>query len=136
MARKKTKCEYKKVLHNFLGGKMWNTKVFSVHHINHDHNDNRVENLLLMPKRMHNKYHYLHTFVQRTCLSKMDLDLNLIWQQETVREFVDIKVDMCCLLQSQYEVRNMRRLYALQGVEFDGVSMLMDLANEIYGKYI
>lgn len=135
MARKKTKCDYKDVLHNFLGGKMWDTKVFCVHHINHDNNDNRAENLLLMPNRMHSRYHYLYSFMQYSNLFENELDPNFIWQQERVKEFVDIKVEMCYLLNGQWEVRNMRQ-HAMPCVEIDGVSMLMDLMKNIYSKYI
>ena len=34
---------------------------FSIHHIDLNHNDNDIDNLLLLPKKLHNKYHFYIT---------------------------------------------------------------------------
>lgn len=35
------------------------SKEYDIHHINFDRNNNEIDNLILLPKKLHNKYHSL-----------------------------------------------------------------------------
>jgi len=39
--------------------KDYNTREYSIHHIDEDRENNSIENLVMLPKRLHNKYHFL-----------------------------------------------------------------------------
>lgn len=38
-------------------------KEYDVHHIDLNHNNNSIENLMVLPKKLHNKYHFLFNSV-------------------------------------------------------------------------
>lgn len=98
---------YTKILRDALGF-MWDTKTFCVHHINHNHNDNRLDNLLLMPKRMHGKYHYCQQVVEASHICERDLSYDYLWNHDTFIEYINIKSDMASLHKAQYELMNYR----------------------------
>lgn len=51
----KTISEHRYVMEQHIGRKLQKNEV--VHHINHDHRDNRIENLMIMDPTSHAKYH-------------------------------------------------------------------------------
>lgn len=52
---------------------------YEIHHIDLNHNNNDIENLLLLPKKLHRKYHYyincLYPFKENNIL-KLNLSIN------------------------------------------------------------
>lgn len=136
--RRKENQDYKEILHNYLGGgSRWNTKLLCVHHINHNHSDNDEHNLLLMPIKMHSRYHYLYSVAMESCLLKKDLDGNFSLQRHKLEEFIAIKDDMCTLSMIQSEVHDISRKSLLfEGKQIDGVGRLLCYASKIYNKYL
>lgn len=56
------------------------SKDFDVHHIDFDRNNNEIENLILLPKKLHNKYHLLCNMLFGKTISvekKIDVSLEL-----------------------------------------------------------
>lgn len=41
-------------------------KEYAVHHINLDHYDNRIENLMLLPTKLHSQYHFYKTVIENS----------------------------------------------------------------------
>lgn len=103
--RKRKGADYKKILSDALGGITWNPKEFVVHHINHDRGDNRVKNLLLLPKKLHSKYHLLfnHVYYSSYSLTDKNTDSPFI-KQSMVYDLVEIRQDITHMsnIQSQF----------------------------------
>jgi len=137
MGKGKENQDYKEILYNFLGGgSRWNHRLLCVHHINHNHGDNDPQNLLLMPVKMHSRYHYLYSVAMESCLLKKDLDGYFSIQRRKLEEFIAIKDDMCTLRHAQLEIHNMSRDFLSRGKQIDGVGILVNVMGEIYDKYI
>ena len=93
--RKRKGANYKKILSDALGGITWNSKEFVVHHINHDRGDNRVNNLLLLPKKLHSKYHLLFGHVHYSDYSLTDKSTDSPYvDQDMVYELVAARRDI------------------------------------------
>ena len=39
-------------------GKEYDSSIFDIHHINGNHNDNRLVNMVALPRKLHRQYHY------------------------------------------------------------------------------
>ena len=59
MKRKSKGFDYKKFYSEKMHGLRWNKKHFHVHHIDLNHDNNDFDNLVLIPAKLHNKFHYL-----------------------------------------------------------------------------
>lgn len=93
--RKRKGANYKKILSDALGGITWNSKEFVVHHINHDRGDNRVNNLLLLPKKLHSKYHLLFEHVHYSNYSLTDKSTDSPYvNQDMVYALVEARQDI------------------------------------------
>ena len=49
--------DYKKIYSENINGLKWNTKLFVIHHIDLNHNNNDFDNLVLIPAKLHKKFH-------------------------------------------------------------------------------
>lgn len=89
---------YQKIVSDYLGI-TWNTKVLCVHHINHDHSDNRLVNLLLLPQKMHSKYHMLYQHCESRCAKLLEKDISYNDESivELTKALAEIKKDMMML---------------------------------------
>lgn len=103
--RKRKGANYKKILSDALGGITWNSKEFVVHHINHNRGDNRVNNLLLLPKKLHSKYHLLfnHVYYSSYSLTDKNTDSPYI-EQSMVYDLVEIRQDITDLSNIQRQL--------------------------------
>ena len=92
MAEKKK--YYRDILSEAMGGVMFR-KDLVVHHLNHNRNDNRVENLLLIPRSLHSRYHAAYNelkLFRKIDLYKVD-SMNLACHS-VIRNFFEYKCDM------------------------------------------
>lgn len=55
---------YKKIYEKHYNIKI--PKGYDIHHINLDHNDNSVENLVMLPRKLHQMYHKLFNMIPDT----------------------------------------------------------------------
>ena len=53
-------------------GKQYDSNKFDIHHINMNRKDNRIENLVALPKKLHRQYHFYKRVKDST--SEYDLD--------------------------------------------------------------
>ena len=74
---KKKRTDYKRELSDALFGLTWDSKSFVVHHINHDHHDNRIQNLVLIPKKLHTIYHTDFNYLQACTTNIFDKSVDV-----------------------------------------------------------
>lgn len=96
---------YREILGKTLGDAIDYLNV-DVHHINHNHDDNREHNLLILPRKMHHKYHMTMNHAEGFCeeISKHDINYVSIGHIDTIKRLVEIKADMAQLYYQQCSV--------------------------------
>lgn len=87
-----------------ITGLDWDTSCFDVHHINMNRKDNSINNLTLLPKRLHKQYHYWSQFYFRykDFLEPKNLDWcsynNAIFNiEKNFEKFLELKNDVVIL---------------------------------------
>jgi hypothetical protein len=130
----KKKVNYQRTLSEALGNMKWDTKCFVVHHINHNRDDNNIYNLVLIPKKLHKKYHLLISLASSYCeeILKKDGTCIPISHLNTISRLIDCKNDIAIVHQAQ--------VYAINSIKKFGYSEeIMDLyytnIREIIIKY-
>lgn len=106
------KVNYKRTLSEALGNLTWNTKYFVVHHINHNRNDNNIYNLVLIPKKLHKKYHLLVSLASSYCedILKKDVTCIPISHLNAISKLIDCKNDIAIVHQAQvYAINSIKR---------------------------
>lgn len=69
-----------------MGGLKWNTKDFHVHHIDLDYNNNSFDNLVLIPSKIHNRFHYI--------INALDGDIESLVRFTSRRVITDYEIKM------------------------------------------
>lgn len=66
---------------------------YDIHHIDFDRNNNDIKNLILLPKKLHNKYHVFVRSLEviKSLWDTLYMDSNLIPE---INEYIDL---MCCM---------------------------------------
>lgn len=59
MGSKKSKADYRQIYKDYYGIDFDSS--FAVHHIDFDRQNNAIDNLLLMPRQLHAKYHFVYS---------------------------------------------------------------------------
>ena len=108
--RKRKGADYKNILSNALGGITWSRKDFVVHHVNHNREDNNINNLLLLPRKLHAKYHFLlrHVQTSRYSLTSKSINPESV-NTDMVFELVEVRKDIIDIFNLQNEL-----VFALQ----------------------
>lgn len=93
-------------------GFRWNKKRFHVHHINHNHEDDRIENLVLLPSILHQKYHTYYSYLHSRCLNIFNASLteDVLIDIGTIENFIQVKKDMLLIYRAEFEAISMKRL--------------------------
>ena len=132
--KKRKGANYKKILSDALGGIRWDTKEFAVHHINHNREDNRVNNLMLLPKKLHSRYHTLLNLATAYGLDILSKDVNFcsLTHASTIEKLIQCKFDMALILQMQFDaIRNIEMFGNKREFRERYVNNVM----EIFNKY-
>ena len=106
------KVNYHKILSDALCMK-WDTKYFDVHHINHNRDDNKLNNLVLIPKKLHKRYHLLVRLASSYCDDILKKDVSHITASHinTLSMLIECKNDMAIIYQEQMNaINNINRL--------------------------
>lgn len=129
--KKKKGANYKKILSDALGGIRWDTEEYEVHHINHNREDNRVSNLLLLPKKMHRKYHYLMNMIQYGGydLTSKRIDSPYV-SSSLAYELVEVREDMAALSGMQEQCA-----YAVKMQQYPTKPIINNVINMLLGYY-
>lgn len=132
--KKKKGANYKKILSDALGGIKWDTSQLVVHHINHNREDNRVHNLILIPKKLHKRYHTLLNLSTAYGLDILAKDINCcsISHASTIEGLIACKFDMALILQIQWNaIRNIEMF----GNQREFRERYVNNVMEIFNKY-
>lgn len=88
---------YKKIYENYYHV-VWDSQKFHIHHIDRNRENNNPENLLLLPKILHHKYHfYLNKIsyqLPKTTNELLNVDYYDIYQSKNLSDFFTLKSDM------------------------------------------
>jgi hypothetical protein len=88
--------DYRKIYADYYGIK-WDSKLFEVHHIDRDRENNDINNLVLVPKKLHREYHKYLSMIEWDIKSPEDFyninqtDITHFYQYQ---EFLKIKSDL------------------------------------------
>jgi hypothetical protein len=128
--------EYSKVLSDAMGIS-WKSSGFCVHHINHNRKDNSVENLLLLPVKLHRKYHLLEqqTKKLRDEFAFEGIVKDIAFHKKTLFAFIFTMADMEEMKKVQDNIIKTKEYCAANGKEFDGRDMFIAGNREILQKY-
>lgn len=122
---------HKKIIEDTLGVS-WQGRTYDVHHINHDHNDNRIENLVVIPRKLHHKYHYLYKIVSEKCFSITNKEMKYADKADKSFEvFARIKNDIVYIYHVEMNAISLRQKY----VNFDVSGYLQEKLINIFEKY-
>lgn len=123
---------YVNILRNALGV-TWDSKLLCVHHIDHNHSNNDLHNLLLIPKRLHNKYHMLYHICEDKCNNFLEKSLSPIESGiiDSVKALYDVRRDMERLSYMQYHIIQQRK----EDVNFNAAEYINRYYPEICNKY-
>jgi hypothetical protein len=124
---------YVMILQDALGVK-WDTKFLCVHHIDHNHSNDDLHNLLLIPKRLHNKYHMLYNICADKCdyfLAKglAPIESGVI---DSIKALCDVRRDMERLDFMQHFIIQQRK----EDANFNAAEYINRYYPEICNKYL
>ena len=101
---------YKRIYSGALDGLEWDRKDFCVHHINLNHYDNRFENLILIPSKLHRKFHF--------CIKSVIADNGLLSPELYGSQYTDI---VAMEAQNFIDIKKqIERFYDLKRMIIDG----------------
>ena len=97
--------EYQKKL-----GLYFDSKIYQVHHIDLNRENNDIKNLVLIPTLLHQKFHSVGMFIPDDIPNFFSKDLNnsnhLPYSPEWIIEFMAAKEDMLCFLDLRNQLLN------------------------------
>lgn len=100
--------DYRKIYADYYGIK-WDSKLFEIHHIDRNRENNDVHNLVLLPKKLHKEYHRIISIIQNDFENGADIfnvtNFDIFHANEYVRLF-ELKYEIAnlYLFQSQFKL--------------------------------
>ena len=129
--------DYRKLYENYYHIK-WDRKKYEVHHKDRNRENNGIENLVLLPKKLHKEYHRLFSIIQYDFTNTEDIFNTRsydIYHASEYQQFFEIKFEIAniYIMSSQfkflYELRNKDGLLNYEDV-------LKKYYKNIYDKYV
>lgn len=116
----------------------WDSKLFEVHHIDRNRENNDVHNLVLLPKKLHREYHKIICVVENSYENINDV-FNIGTQDsfysEKMKRLFEIKSDMMAFWVIQNEAS---MLYSEELIEanYNIAVIIKKFLPTLYAKYI
>ena len=128
-----SKVDYKKIYSENMNGLKWDSNQYDVHHIDLNRSNNDFENLVLVPKRLHRKFHFFYNSIKDVDFS----NLSCIHSQsshtlQSLSDFFEVKEEMLQMLL----LKNQLTIPSVLGYKDDFDLILSSCKNGIYSKYI
>lgn len=114
----RSKKNYRKFYEEIIGYKI--PKGFDIHHLDYDNNNNKFDNLLMLPKKLHNKFHKLLPLIKGTKLSikiTSHLEPGSLYNSYTfdnMKKFVKVHSE-CCKWKDykEYQLGNLPNIHKI-----------------------
>lgn len=127
--------DYRKIYSEYYNLK-WDSKLFEVHHIDRNKNNNDIKNLVLLPKKLHQEYHKTVCAVQYD-FEKGGADIFKpsaydILHYGEYRFLVELKSDIAELVLFQNQIKAL--MYDFKTTDYKDLIKIG--VNYIYNKYV
>lgn len=110
MGRKRKHFDYRQYYKDYYGIDF--DKSMVVHHIDFDRTNNNIDNLLLMPRELHSKYHWIVSMFGGAGTGMIDMDAritgNLCCEAPRFRALADVLDDMMDWVHTKYNMDMMK----------------------------
>ena len=100
--------DYRKIYADYFGIK-WDRKIFEVHHLDRNRENNDINNLVLLPKKLHKEYHKIISIIQYDFENGADIfnvsNFDIYHANEYIQLFkLKNLIATLCLFQNQYKL--------------------------------
>lgn len=127
------KVDYKKIYSENMNGLKWDFNQYDIHHIDLDRSNNDFDNLVLVPKRLHRKFHFFYNSIKYVDFSNLSCihpqDSHTLW---SLSNFFEVKEEMLQMLL----LKNQLAIPSVLGYEENFDLILSSCKSKIYSKYI
>lgn len=99
---------YIKMYKHELGLQGYNTKLWQIHHINMNRDDNRIENLVCIPKALHERLHSAYNKIIKISQEKI-LDIEYIiypYDYQNIKDYIEIKSEIHGFIMARNHLKN------------------------------
>ena len=128
------KNDYKQIYSKGLKGLSWDSEIYDIHHIDLNHNNNDFRNLVLIPKRLHRKFHFLYNGLKNCDFSKIsDISYQEPFELNWISNFFSVKSEMKVMLRLKGELLS-NSLLLIDNNNFDKILSVYSFS--IYSKYV
>lgn len=124
--------DYKGIYSIGMNNLVWDSNEYDVHHIDLNHDNNDFDNLVLVPKRLHRKFHFFYTGIKNDSFENLyDLYSQSHYTLKMLSDFFLTKDEM----QKMLDLKNQLLIY--RPAEREDFDLILSAYNqELYSKYI
>lgn len=126
--------DYRKIYANYYCVE-WDSKLFEVHHIDRNRENNDVHNLVLLPKKLHKEYHRIISIIQYDFENGADIfnvtSFDIFHTNEYI-ELAELKNNIANLYLFQSQLKMIRDNLGMK----DYSKILKRYFIDIYNKYL
>lgn len=125
--------DYKQIYSENMNDLFWDSTVYDVHHIDFNRSNNNFENLVLLPKKLHHKFHFFYTGIKNESFENLsDLNSQSHYTLERLSDFFNTKNEVLEML----DLKNQLLMFNSVSKNDDFDLILSATNPELYSKYV